>query len=33
MALETSVKLLLASFRVVILEERCDKEPGGKKGL
>lgn len=28
MALETSVKLLFASFRVVILEGRSDKEPG-----
>lgn len=33
MALETSVKLLLASFSVVSLEERCNKEPGKKVGL
>lgn len=31
MAAETSVKLLLASFSVVILEERCDREAGEKQ--
>lgn len=31
MASETSVKLLFASFSVVSLEGRCDKEPGEKK--
>lgn len=31
MASETSVKLLFASFSVVSLEGRCDKEPGGSK--